>query len=953
MRRCPLMLLFALVFSATQSWAATIYKDASLVSDCTSGNYSIASRNCTGSDGNAYNDFVSAIAPMVAGDTLYIRGGTHIDRIDLQAPNKSGAPGAYMTFAGYPGETAIIRYTDPNVASYGAIKSRGNRGYFIFQDFEIDGIDMAEDTSWAIRDGNHHFIIRRLRIYNQNAQSALYISGNDIIVEDNYFGFIRSDCSSGNRSYAVYAHDGARLLVQRNEMTDNPGGGAQIYPGPWTDVQFLNNHIHHTNTCASSSNGGIVVGTDTDPDGGDITGVILAGNIINNINVDTSHGIGAGIRVYNNHGGARVVDGTLIHNNTIYKVFNNASSGSNEYCVHIATGSTNTDVTNNIMTECGGNGSTVAYLNNGTGTTTATNACKGTENCPSKVTITDAFSCLVDPDNGDFRLQNSTNPCLNAGTSVDTRPIVVNLTDIGAYEQGELASASVVSGIIEATISVMTPGLVPSSGILGFSLACVGCTGSPVVVAANVKSGSDNIVQLTVSGITSPGTCTITLGSTNMTDSLFIGGPTGNAQFIRSIGDTVSGTCDNSPGGALPGNPIAYYKLNEGVGTLANDETVNNNDGGVSTGVSWATVYQGTGLRVPTDATFRHLNVPSLGPLDPSAADFGTCAIVKPDTLHSQKVVASFGGNGVGQRLYVGFVTVGGQLQWGIGVQGSGFSTGSEFPATAQLTFVCLVGDATANTVTLWVNGVKGTGTNTSVKSVTSYTTVGTLRYGNDGSFSTNNGGFDLDEVYVWNTKPSDADIQTLYATLFPAGASLACYKQQDHQWQRVYTNASFTPENIGLPGASVEVVANGAVALVIQVDCVGSAGVDIAFRPRYSIDGTNFNLPIPDTIGADNISMWGLVNDPLVNQYAVGCCISGALTPNSGVTLVEATVSPTIALAQNHSYVLRLIIRVGNIAGQSRYIRLYQDNGAVLIGGYTTTPEIRVVPPMASVGFP
>ena len=147
--------------------------------------------------------------------------------------------------------------------------------------------------------------------------------------------------------------------------------------------------------------------------------------------------------------------------------------------------------------------------------------------------------------------------------------------------------------------------------------------------------------------------------------------------------------------------------------------------------------------------------------------------------------------------------------------------------------------------------------------------------------------------------------------------------------------------------------MANGAVALIIQIDCIGSAGTGIAFRPRYSTDGSTFNLPIPGTFGSDSIAMWGAANNSLVNQYAVTCCLSGALTGNSGVTLLDATVSPTITLAQNHSYTLRLIIQVGDIAGQSRYIRLYQDNGAVLAGGYTTTPEIRVVPPMASVGFP
>ncbi len=59
-------------------FAATYYADNSMAGDCTSSDYSIANRTCTGSDGNAYNTIAEAIAvATTASDVVSIRAGTY------------------------------------------------------------------------------------------------------------------------------------------------------------------------------------------------------------------------------------------------------------------------------------------------------------------------------------------------------------------------------------------------------------------------------------------------------------------------------------------------------------------------------------------------------------------------------------------------------------------------------------------------------------------------------------------------------------------------------------------------------------------------------------------------------------------------------------------------------------------------------------------------------------
>lgn len=955
------LFIFTVVLAAP-AWAADVYVDLTLTVNCPLGDYNKSVRDCSGSDGKAYTTFASAVPQLVAGDTLYMRGGTYNQQIELQS--KTGTANAWITIAGYPGETVILRYTDPTVKSFGAIRAWGNRGYFIFQDFEIDGINLGTDSGWSIRDGNHHFIVRRVKIYNQWYHGIFMHAATDILVEDSEFHDMRSDCVSGNRHHGFYLHDGGTVTIRRNHIYNSPGGGIQLYPGPWNTngAKLHDNYIHHTNICATSNTGGIVVGSDDLGPTGSINGAEVIGNIVAHTNRHTNGtmvGIAAGIRVYNNSV-ANTVSGTKVHNNIIYKTYNTTTSTNNEYCLLLGTGGVNTDVRNNVITDCGGgSGATTAYIDLGSGTTASHNACLSTENCPAtnKVTISSVTAVLVDPANGDFRLKQGLNVLRNAGTSVSTRPAPVGVTDIGTYEQGVVTSASMVGDYLELVTSVMTPGVLPVSAITGITVTCGGaspCVGSPTVVSANIKPGSSNVIQVALSGIGVPGTGTVSMGATNATDSLKVGGPTGNAQGLNSLSAlSITGTLANTGGVVPPAATWSHFLLDEGSGTVANDATGNGHHGTVSTDVTWVSDESGTGVRIPTDATFRHIASTFGNGINPSTQGFAICVYAKP-TLNgnTQKVLFASSGNGTNQRWYAGWTTVNGQPQWGIGIQGSGFTTGSEFVATENLTLVCLVNDSAADMATLWVNGVMGNVVGKSVKSFTSYTLVGNLRVGNDGTFSVNNGGVTVYDVWVWNAMPPLSDIVDLYASLSPVGTSVGL-SQSQVQWEHVYTNAALTPQVINPRGDfSTDVVVNGGIALRVQYDCTGGACANIAPRLYYSTNGVDFNLPVPQTLGVDNIAMWGSTADLYFNGGVSSGCVDGfGLTENSGVTIADSVAGQTFALSDTHCRSDRYVVRVGNVPGATFWFRVKTDAGQSF-AAYPQAIKLTVIPLQAEIGF-
>jgi len=89
-----ILLILFLLLLPTSVQATDYYLDGTLVSDCAGGagtSYSIASRDCSASDGKiAWNDLATANSTLDAGDTLYMRGGV----ADYEVYNVTAASGA-------------------------------------------------------------------------------------------------------------------------------------------------------------------------------------------------------------------------------------------------------------------------------------------------------------------------------------------------------------------------------------------------------------------------------------------------------------------------------------------------------------------------------------------------------------------------------------------------------------------------------------------------------------------------------------------------------------------------------------------------------------------------------------------------------------------------------------------------------------------------------------------
>lgn len=103
------MLLLLLFLSAPPLWAGSpLYVDGSLPTSCSGATYSIANRDCTGTDGRGYRTGQAAVMVAVPGDTILMRGGVYPDGITI-SKNNSGRPDAYKTIKAFPGERVIHR----------------------------------------------------------------------------------------------------------------------------------------------------------------------------------------------------------------------------------------------------------------------------------------------------------------------------------------------------------------------------------------------------------------------------------------------------------------------------------------------------------------------------------------------------------------------------------------------------------------------------------------------------------------------------------------------------------------------------------------------------------------------------------------------------------------------------------------------------------------------------
>jgi len=124
----------------------TIYVDNLLSSNC-DGNYSIASRDCSGNDGKGFVTIAGAAEAAFAGDTVLIRSGVFSEQV---SPKNSGLASDYIVFKNYGNELVTISGASlsPAVWIY-------EKDYIV-----IEGLSIINVRRWLNCLGGNHNIIR-------------------------------------------------------------------------------------------------------------------------------------------------------------------------------------------------------------------------------------------------------------------------------------------------------------------------------------------------------------------------------------------------------------------------------------------------------------------------------------------------------------------------------------------------------------------------------------------------------------------------------------------------------------------------------------------------------------------------------------------------------------------------------------------------------------------------
>ncbi len=308
MRKFIISLVFS-ILCASLSHAATIYVDRNLGSNCTSGNYSIANRNCTGSDGNAYKTVAGGIGAMLAGSTLNIRAGTYTEN------NMTINLGGTNTIQAYNSEAVTIhnshQATDTGQGQCGdnssgvqTIYPAGSNVTFIGIKFTGSiGTFNEEYNAVAIGMGSSGYLIIDNCEFTGFNHVAIKHSGR-LWLKNSYIHDL--GVTAGDHGvYSDYRNATNRTIIEHNYFENITGAGLQQYGNSNGGYWIIRNNIFRN--CGKNYNGPIC------GQGGNAWAIILSGdnNEVYNNTIDGSHW---GIMYYKAASANNIVKNNIIRN---------------------------------------------------------------------------------------------------------------------------------------------------------------------------------------------------------------------------------------------------------------------------------------------------------------------------------------------------------------------------------------------------------------------------------------------------------------------------------------------------------------------------------------------------------------------------------------------------------------------------------------------------------------
>lgn len=240
-----------------------------------------------------------------AGDTVYVRGGAYREKVMVK---NSGAPGSYITFSSYPGETAVIDVNGIAMTTY------HEGGFTISQKRYIQVVGFRIINSTSTTNGgfgivcyqSEYCVIKNNQTYNTYRSGIISRSSVNVTIDSNEVELANND---GNQEM-ITVSGGAFIAVTNNHVHHggpgtNGGEGINVLNGAH-DVLVKGNRVHHVPR----------VGIYVDAYKGNTYNIVIDGNIVHD-NQRT------GIAVEAEQSGYELSN-VVIVNNVIY---NNARSG--------------------------------------------------------------------------------------------------------------------------------------------------------------------------------------------------------------------------------------------------------------------------------------------------------------------------------------------------------------------------------------------------------------------------------------------------------------------------------------------------------------------------------------------------------------------------------------------------------------------------------------------------
>lgn len=175
------------------------------------------------------------------GDTVWIRGGIYPDGGTLTA---GGSATAYVTFSGYPGETAIIRQQFSGTASYVVIQR------LVFEG-PIDGA-----TNQVYLHDCHHVVFTRNEIRNGDFHAGLSVDeSHHFVITYNY---IHDNGRDASHDHGIYfkTTTGPGTVIADNLLVRNAARGLSLHDNSGAGVYDV--VVAHNTVVANGSTGILV-----------------------------------------------------------------------------------------------------------------------------------------------------------------------------------------------------------------------------------------------------------------------------------------------------------------------------------------------------------------------------------------------------------------------------------------------------------------------------------------------------------------------------------------------------------------------------------------------------------------------------------------------------------------------------------------------------------------------